>query len=147
MMPTTQFVEDDLAFEKANFGKLEKTVNEAITGVSALTGLPVNEVLEVMGSIRVEMVGEIRGAIDALGNLNAVKHADAAKLSKAIEWAIESVANATDLDTDEITYIFTKRPGADMEDIVSRLYAKSKTDRALLSDRLGPEADHSILVV
>jgi hypothetical protein len=142
MMPTTQFDESDLAFEKANIGKLEKVVNDAVTAISAKTSLPVNEVLEVLENVRVEMVGEIRGAVDSLGNLSAVKHADAAKLSKAIEDAIGTIANATDLDTDEITWIFTRKPGAGVEDIVFRLNEKSKFDRSLLSDRIGPEADH-----
>lgn len=147
MMQTTQLDGDELAFEKANLGKLDKVVNDAITAISTKTSLPVSEVREIMGNVRVELVGEIRGVIDTLGNLNAVKHADAAKLSSAIEDAIESIANATDLDTDEITEIFTKEAGASVEDVVSRLYAKSKADRSLLSDRLGPEVDRSRIVM
>lgn len=147
MLQTAQLGEDELAFEKANLGKLDRVVNDAITAISTKTGLSVNEAREIMANLRVEMVGEIRGVIDTLGNLNAVKHADAAKLSGAIEDAIESIANATDLVTDEITEIFTQEAGASIEDVVSRLYAKSKADRSLLSDRLGPEADRSRIVL
>ena len=148
MGSTTEIGTDESAFEKSNFGKLARTVNEAIQAVSTKTSLPVNQVLEILGHVRVEMVGEIREVVDSLGNdMDAVKHTDAAILSSAIEDAIESISNATDLDTDEITWIFTKRPGAGVEDIVSRLYAKSKSSRSLLSDRIGPEADQPRIVM
>lgn len=119
---------EDVALDKVDVEKLVRVVNEAVTAISVSTSLSADEVLEILESINVEMVRELEPALMALGKTG--KTIDAAKLSRAIGKAIASISWATDLHTDEITTIFSKQPGASVEDVVDRLHAQSRKDRA-----------------
>lgn len=121
---------EDMALDRVDVEKLVRVVNEAVALVAVSTSLPTHEVLDILESIHVEMVGELKTALMAMGNERVSKGMDAAKMSRAIERAIASISYATDLDTDEITTIFSKKPGASVEDVVYRLHEQSRVDRA-----------------
>ena len=131
-MTTKSEMETDAALDKVNVEKLRKVVNDAVMAISSTTSLPASEVLDILENIRVETVGKLREAIETLGSQRQTLSVDKDKLSKAIEKAIESIADATGLDTDEITMIFTKENDASVNNIVLRLRAQSKHDRANL---------------
>jgi hypothetical protein len=120
-----------MAFEKMDVERLEKFVGETVMTMAASTCIRPEEVLDILESIRVEMVGELKGAVETLGkDREAVKRMDSAKLCWEIEKAIEAISVATDLDTDEITTIFSSKPGANLADVAFRLHAQSAQNRA-----------------
>lgn len=121
---------DDMVLDRMDVEKLVRVVNEAVATIATSTSLPANEVLEILESIHVEMVGELTMALKAMGNTRTERAVDTEKLSRAIEKAIAMISNATDLDTDEITTIFSTKPGASVEDVVYRLHEQSRIDRA-----------------
>ena len=130
MMMTQQ--SERMAFEKMDVERLEKFVNETVLTMAASTNLQTDEALDILENIHVEMVGELKGAVEALGNKKEmVKRLDPAKLTWEIEKAIEAISVATDLDTDEITTIFSKKPGASLADVSYRLHAESANARTL----------------
>jgi uncharacterized protein (UPF0264 family) len=128
MMTTQQ--SERAAFEKMDIESLEKFVNETVSTMAASASLQPNEALDILENIQVEMVGELRDAVSALGNdKEAVKRVDPEKLSWEIEKAIEAISVATDLNTDEITTIFSNKPGASLADVSYRLHVQSGHDR------------------
>ena len=128
MMTTQQ--SERMAFEKVEIEKLEKFVNETVSTMAASTNLEPSEALDILENIQVEMVGELRSVVNVLGNAKeAAKRVDPAKLSWEIEKAIEAISVATDLDTDEITTIFSMNPGASLADVSYRLHRQSAHDR------------------
>lgn len=128
MMTTQQ--SERMAFEKMDIEKLEKFVNETVSTMASSTNIQPDEALDILENIQVEMVGELRSAVTALGSENkVVSRVDPAKLSWEIERAIEAISNATDLNTDEITTIFSNKPGASLADVAYRLHAQSAHDR------------------
>jgi len=99
--------------------------------MAASTSLQPSEALDILENIHVEMVGGIRDAIYALENdKESVRRVDPEKLSWEIEKAIGAISVATDLDTDEITTIFSDKPGASLADVSYRLHVQSAHDRA-----------------
>lgn len=116
--------------ERIDMQKLGGVVSNAVTSISTKTGLPENEVLDIMEKVRVEMVGDLKGAILTLESNGAIPNVNADKLSMAMEEAIETIADATDLDTDEITEVFTKEEGASLDHIIFRLRERSRVDRS-----------------
>jgi len=91
-----------------------------------------SEALNLLEGIHVEMLGELNYKIEAIKNNsnNAnVKHIGAEKLSWEIEKAIKAISVATDLNTDEITSIFSNTPDASLEDVSYRLRRQSAHDR------------------
>ena len=52
-----------------------------------------------------------------------------AQLKQATQDALKKISTATDLDTEEITDIFTEKKAASLGDIVIRLHERSKSDR------------------
>ena len=124
-----KLVAKNLATEKMDIKQLEKFLNETVSEMAASMNLKQEEALKILESIHVEMVGELREAVKTVGNVKDMELVDSEKLSLEIEKAIAAISNATDLDTDEITTIFSKNPGASIADITSRLHVKSKLDR------------------
>lgn len=128
MMTTQQ--SERMAFERMDIENLEKFVNTTVSTMAASANLQLSEALDILENIQVEMVGELRDAIEVLGNNKvAAKRVDPAKLSWEIEKAIEAISVATDLNTDEITTIFSSRPGASLADVSYRLHQQSAHDR------------------
>lgn len=118
------------AFEKMDIKKLNQFVDQTISTMAVSTNLQPSEALDILENIQIEMVGELRDAVEALGNVKeAAKRVDPEKLSWEIEKAIEAISVATDLDTDEITTIFSMKPGASLADVSFRLHKQSAHDR------------------
>lgn len=128
MMMPTQFTSNPS--ERVDMQKLGTVVENAVRSISAKTSLAENEVLDILEKVRVTMVGELRRAVEILEARGMIQAVDESRLSAAIEEAIEEISNATDLNTDEITEVFTKEEGASLEHIVFRLRARSVLDRA-----------------
>ncbi len=121
---------EDMAMDRVDMEKLVRVVSEAVTAVAISTNLPADDVLDILENIHVEMVGQLKTVLMRMGDDRVSQGMDAKKMSRAIEKAIASISWATDLDTDEITTIFSTKPGASMEDVVYRLHAQSRLDRA-----------------
>jgi len=62
-------------------------------------------------------------------NNEPVRRVGSAKLSWEMEKAIKAISAATDLNTDEITTIFSKKTGASIGDVAYRLHRQSAHDR------------------
>lgn len=120
---------EDMALDRVDVEKLVRVVNDAVAAIAVSTNLPANEVLDILENVHVEMVSELETTLMAMAEKRTDK-VDVAKMSRAIEKAIASISHATDLDTDEITTIFSKKPGASVEDVVCRLHEQSRVDRA-----------------
>ena len=124
---------EKMVFEKIHIEKLEIFVNETVSKMAASTSLQPSEALTILESIHVEMVGELKSAVEALQDdvhNEPVRCVGPATLSLEIEKAIEAISKATDLDTDEITTIFSSNPGASLAEIAYRLHVQSAHDRA-----------------
>ena len=96
------------------------------------TNLRPNEVLSILENIQVKMVGELRDAVEEIEDIDIVEsnRVDPEKLSWEIERVIEAISFATDLNTEEITTIFSNKPGASVADVSYRLHKQSAHDRA-----------------
>jgi len=131
MMTKQQFEAGAMSdVEKKDLAELEVCMNEIVAKMAASTNIRPEEALDILENIHVEMVGELREVVATLGNNNkVVKRVDSEKLIDEIEKTIRAISNATDLDTDEITTIFSKVPGASLADLSYRLHVKSKLDR------------------
>lgn len=129
MMQTSQFTVTATGPDKQNIEKLGAVVNEAITSISVASDLSTMEVLNLLEKVHVEMVSELKGAVETLEDRGELKRVDPEKLSKAIEKAIDAISNATDLDTDQITEIFAAQPDASVDNIVHRLRVKGAANR------------------
>jgi len=94
------------AVEQQDLRKLVNFVEEAFESIAKLTRLPVSEVLHI------------------------IEEVDVAQLRQATQDAIKTIANATALDTAQITAIFKANRAANIDDIVNRLHEESRIQRA-----------------
>lgn len=118
------------AFEKMDVERLEQFLNETVTAMATATNLKPNEALDILEHVHVGMVGELSSTVKALcEEMETAKRVDSDKLSWSIEKAIEAISTATDLDTDDITSIFCKEPGASIADVSGRLHKESAYQR------------------
>jgi hypothetical protein len=113
--------------EKMDVEKLGMIVNESIKAFSITTHLAQNEVVEILGKIDVEVLNEVQAAVE---NLKGIEGIDTVRIAVAVEETIKAIAATTNLDTEEISKILTARHGATVEDIVHRLYEKSRVIRS-----------------
>ena len=116
------------ADEQIDLEKLRAVLDAAIDRVAKASGFSKMEALEVLERVRVEMIGEIKRALEALDNGALVQHTDEAQLVKSVGQAIASICNATNLDTDEVTTILTEEVGAPTDTLVHRLRAKTRQE-------------------
>ncbi|MBI3903028.1 MAG: hypothetical protein HY306_08855 [Nitrosomonadales bacterium] len=127
---TTTSKPGNWAFEKEmDIARLEEFVNGTVQAMAVSTSLKAEEVLDILENIQVEMVGELRVAVEVLDNTKVLTRVDSRKLAQEIEKTIEAISNATALDTDEITEIFSDKPGASLADVTLRLHQKSLDHR------------------
>lgn len=137
-MPSTSFVRtqfhaspDVLAeMERVDVEKLGNIVQGAVSSISYQTGMTENEVMSTLGKLRIEMVGQLKGVLDNLVANGELSYPDTSKLSRILEGAIRSIADATDLDTDEITEILSKEPWTSIGTVIGPLRMRSRIDRA-----------------
>ena len=128
MVLTTQF--NATPSERMDMEKLAGVVNDAITAVSRKTRLPEHEVLDILEKVRVNMVGDLKHAIQTLEDAGEIPHVDPEQLSMALEAVIGSIAEATDLNTDEITEVLTMQQGATFDNVVFHLRTRSRIGRS-----------------
>jgi len=123
---------ESLDFEKMYIRQLEEFVNKIVSTMATSVSLQPGEALELLESIQVEMLGELKNKVEALEddfNNEPVRRAGSIKLTWEIEKAIKAISVATDLNTDEITTIFSQKPGASLADVSYRLHRQSAHDR------------------
>jgi hypothetical protein len=113
----------DRADEPEDIKKLTKLVAGAFGAIAKATGLSDKEVLHVIEDTHVEMLKDV---------LKDGVNVD--DLKKGIQDAIKLISLATDLDTEQISDIFTAKKNTDINDIVSRLYVEGQTNRAKFGD-------------
>lgn len=113
----------DRAGEPDDIKKLTKVVAGAFGSIAKATGLSDKEVLHVIEHTHVEMLKDV---------LKDGVNVD--DLKKGIQQAIKVISLATDLDTEQISDIFTAKKNTDINDIVSRLYAEGQANRAKFGD-------------
>lgn len=98
--------------------KLSKVVKEAFGAIAKAAGISEKEVLHVIGGIHVDMLKDV---------LKEDIHADV--LKESIQEAIKSISLATDLDTEQITDIFSAKRDANLNDIVIQLHDRMQVNR------------------
>ena len=98
--------------------KLSKIVKEAFGAIAKAAGISEKEVLHVIGGIHVDMLKDV---------LKEDIHADV--LKESIQEAIKSISLATDLDTEQITDIFSAKRDANLNDIVIQLHDRMQVNR------------------
>ncbi len=116
--------------ERQDLDKLSNIVKEAMSSICSKTGLEQSEVLSIFGKARVERVDQLKGALDALETSGEMVRTDTAMLAREMEHAIAVIAEATQLDTDEISDVFSRERGSSLEIVIKRLRSRSKRDRA-----------------
>ena len=106
------------AADRDDMEKLTKIVEGAFKAIANATGLSEKEVRHAMEDVHVDMLKDV---------LKDDTHADV--LRKAIQEAIKTISLATDLDTEQISDIFSAKRDASLNDIVSRLHDRTQTSR------------------
>ena len=101
----------DPAGDLDDIEKLSKIVEVSFKAIASATGLSEKEVLHAIENTHVDMLKDV---------LKDVINVDV--LKEGIREAIKNIALATDLDTEQITDIFSAKKGTNLKDIVSRLY-------------------------
>jgi phosphoribosylanthranilate isomerase len=92
--------------EQEDVKKLVNIVEESLETIAKLTRLPISEVLHI------------------------IEEVDVVQLRAATQGAIKKIADATDLDTAQITTVFKAKRAADVEDICNRLREEGRAHRA-----------------
>jgi hypothetical protein len=109
----------DPAGDLDDIEKLSKIVEGSFKAIASATGLSEKEVLHAIENTHVDMLKDV---------LKDVINVDV--LKEGIREAIKNIALATDLDTEQITDIFSAKKGTNLKDIVSRLYDSMRASRA-----------------
>jgi len=129
MAKLTQY-EERMAYEQMDIERLEKFVNEIVSKMASSSQLELREALDILENIHVHMIRELNSEVKAIVNMSeASKYMNPATLALEIEKAIKAISFATDLNTEEITTIFSLKPGASLEDVSYRLHRQSAHDR------------------
>ena len=137
-MPSTSFERTQFHASPEILAKMERTdtdklcniVKDAISSASYSCGISEDALVQILGKLQVEMVGQMKGYLESLMMRGEIDRMDAKNLSKALETAIRSIADATDLDTSEICEIFVREKFSNLDVIVESLRARSRMDRA-----------------
>ncbi len=105
----------DLASEQIDIDKLSKYVKQVFGELANAAGLSVKEVLHVVENIHVELVKDVPE--------------DNIAIKKAIQEAIKKISLAVNLDTEQITHVFSEKKNTNLDDIISRLHVTSQNKR------------------
>jgi hypothetical protein len=106
------------AADQDDIKKLSKIVEQAFGTIAKAGGISEKEVLHLIGDIHVDMLKDV---------LKEDKNADV--LRESIQEAIKSISLATDLDTEQITDIFSANRDANLNDTVIQLHDRTQTNR------------------
>jgi len=109
----------DPAGDLDDIKKLSKIVEGSFKAIASATGLSEKEVLHAIEDTHVDMLKDVRK--DGI-NVDVLR--------EGIQKAIKNIALATDLDTKQITDVFSAKKGTNLKDIVSRLYDSMRALRA-----------------
>jgi len=109
----------DRAGEHDDMEKLSKIVEGSFKAIASATGLSEREVIHAIEDTHVDMLKDV---LKEGINVDVLK--------EGIREAIKNIALATDLDTEQITDIFSAKKGTNRKDIVSRLYGSMRASRA-----------------
>jgi hypothetical protein len=123
---------ESLDYERMYVDSLERFVTKVISMMAASTNLAPGEALDILECVQVELLGQLKSKVEVLEddfNNEPVRRVGSAKLSWEIEKAIKAISVATDLTTDEITTIFSRKTGASIADVAYRLRRQSAHDR------------------
>jgi hypothetical protein len=109
----------ELADEQDDREKLSKIVVRAFGAIANATGLSDKDVLHAIEDVHVDMLKDVlKDGIQVDG------------LKDGIQEAIKEIANATGLDTAQISDIFSAKKNTNLNDIVNRLYKSGQDNRA-----------------
>ncbi len=111
--------------ETADVSKLHDLLDESISFVSEATHLAREDIVDLLEHMHVERVADLKPTIMEMSQFGGI----AEPLSDGIAGMIHNLAEATDLDTDEITSVFCEKCDAGLDDVVSRLREKSRSNR------------------
>ena len=109
----------ELADEQDEIEKLNKIVVSACEAIANATGLSDKDVLHAIVNTHVEMLKDV---------LKDGSPADG--LKDGIQEAIKEISLATDLDTAQISDIFSAKKDTSVNDIANRLYKSCQINRA-----------------
>lgn len=111
--------EAELAAEQDDIEKLIKIVVRAFGAIANATGLSDKEVLHAIEDTHVDMLKDVlKDGIQVNG------------LKEGIQEAIKVISLATDLDTAQISEIFSAKKDTNINDIVNRLYKSGQVNRS-----------------
>ncbi len=114
-------------------GKLEKFIDDTVLNMAESLGLSQEEALKVLKDVHVEMIRDLRGAVEANVDERLLKSVGPEKLCKEIEEVLREISRATALDTDEISQILANNAGSSIADISFHLHRRSLIDRSYTS--------------
>jgi len=97
------------AADQDDINKLSKVVEQAFGAIAKAEGISEKEVLHVIEDIHVDMLKNVP--------------------KESIQEAIKSISLATDLDTEQITDIFSAKRDSNLNDIVIQLHDRMQVSR------------------
>ncbi len=116
------YTQKALILGKLDIDRLCMIVNESIKAFSITTHLAQNEVIGILGKIKVGVLDEVQAAVE---NLQDIEGIDKVGIAVAIEETFKAIMANTNLDAGKISEILTEKSGATVGDIVHRLHEKS----------------------
>ncbi len=111
--------------ETVDVSKLHDLLDESISLVADATHLAREDIVDLLEHMHVDRVADLKPTIMGMSQFDGI----AEPLSDGIAGMIHNLAEATDLDTDEITSVFCEKSDAGLDDVVTRLREKSRSNR------------------
>lgn len=118
---------EEMAGEQDDINKLTKIVEDAFGAIANATGLSDKEVLDVMEDLHIEMLGDVLK--EGIHADKLKKGVDMEALEEGIQDAIKVISLATDLDTQQISDVFTEKKNTSINDLAKRLHDSSLSNR------------------
>ncbi len=109
----------ELAAEQDDIENLRKIVAGSFGAIANATGRSDKEVLHTIENIHVDFLKDV---------MKEDLHVDE-RLRESVQEAIKVISLATDLDTQQITDIFSAKKDTNIADIVTRLHHRSQVNR------------------
>lgn len=113
--------------------KLERFVVNCISSMAESIDVSPEQALDILVRVHVSMVGDLKDAVHSFSDVGLLARVGPEKLCRQIEEVIAEISEATALDTEEITEIFSKNPSTDLEELSFRLHRRSLIDRSYTS--------------
>ncbi len=114
--------------------KLEKFVGQqCISSMAESIDVSQEQALDILVRVHVSMMGDLKDAVHSFADGGLLARVGPEKLCRQIEEVIAGISEATALDTEEITEIFSNNPSTDFEELSFRLHRRSLIDRSYTS--------------